>query len=158
MKTFTLKGKILLVLVAPLFMYNVCGKHDPIELPDFPNTDEYFTWRIPGYNGNLTAPPDSILYSRTSNTNIFVAYNSSGSVNSYVSFDGAQTAGTYSSSNFIIYTSGKYYVPGSSPIQINVSVFGTAGQPITGSYAGTVRDSTTSATQTVTGNFKVKNQ
>lgn len=150
--------RLLLILVAPLFIYGLCNSDDGPELPDNPNTDEYFTWRIPGYNGNLTSPPDSVTYTRINNNNIFVAYNSSGSLNSYVSFTGAQTTGSFSTNQLIIYTNGKYYVSSTSPIAVDVTTFGGPGQHILGSYAGTIRDSANSNTFSVTGNFKVRNQ
>jgi len=160
MKTINWKWRILLVLVAPLFMYNVCGKHDDVfNLPDSPNTDEYFTFRIPGYNGNVTNPPDSVTYGfYPGNKNVIVSYTASGLMNTYISYNGPQSVGTYSATYFNVFNTGKYFVGIGTPVQINITSFGPVGQNIVGSYAGPARDSLGSGTYTINGNFKVKNQ
>jgi hypothetical protein len=153
------KWNLLLLLVSPFFIFGLCNTDDDEgTVPDYLNADEYFSWNISGYNGSLKSPSDSIQYLRNSGNNIFVAYNSVNSVNSYVSFDGPQSPGTYSSYNFLVYTGSKYFVSTTTPVVINITNFGTAGQPITGTYSGNVRDSANTTTFAVTGNFKVKNQ
>ena len=160
MKTINWKWKTLLVLVAPLFMYSVCGKHDDVvSLPDYPNSDEYFTFRATGYDGNLTNPPDSVIYGYYNGAkNVITGYNQSGLLNSYVSFTGPQTPGTYTASYFNVFNIGKYFVTTTTPIQITITDFGGPGQNITGTYQGQAKDSLGFSTYNIHGTFKVKNQ
>ena len=153
------KWNLLLLLVSPFFIFSMCTRDfDEPAVPDYLNADEYFSWNMPGSNGSLSSPSDSIQYIRNSGNNIFVAYNTTNSVNSYVSFDGPQSTGTYSSYNFLVYTGSKYFVSTTTPVVINITSFGIAGQPIVGSYSGNVRDSANTTTFAVTGNFKVRNK
>jgi hypothetical protein len=153
------KWNLLLLLVSPFFVFGLCNADNNEDtVPDYLNADEYFSWNIPGYNGSLKSPSDSIQYIRNSGNNIFVAYSPANSVNSYVSFDGPQSAGTYSSYNFLVYTGTKYFVSTTTPLVINITNFGTAGQPIIGTFSGNVRDSANTTTFAVSGNFKIKNQ
>lgn len=159
MKISNPKWKLLALLFAPFFMYGLCSPDNEEQLPDHPNTDEYITFRIPGYNGNMTNPPDSIVYGYyPNNLNVFVSYNANNSVSTYASFTGPQATGTYPAGYFNVFTDGRYFVPTSTPVQITVTSFGAAGQYITGSYSGMLKDSVGSSTYSVSGNFKVRNQ
>lgn len=153
--------KLLLVLFAPLFMFNVCGKHDQVDEilpPDHPNTDEYFTFRFPGHNINVTTP-DSVVYGYYNGTrNVIVSYTGSNSHNTYMSYNAAQNAGGYPGEYLNIYTGGKYYVSTGQTFHVIVDNIGAIGQDITGSYSGTLKDSVGTNTYTVTGTFKVKRQ
>jgi hypothetical protein len=150
--------KLLLLFVAPLFMFNVCGKHDDDIDFTTPNADEFVTWRIPGYNAYVAAP-DSVTYGyyATGVKSVVVSYTPSGSSSTYFNFDGT-AAGNFSASYFNIYHAGKYFVGTSSPVQISVSSFGGPGQLIMGTYSGTVKDSTSPQTFNISGEFKVRNQ
>lgn len=143
-----------LLLFAPLFINGVCNKDN-----DDVTADQYVKWQIPGYNGSLTVPPDSLDFDRYSGTTTSIfGLNNSGSTIFSVSFDGAQVAGTYPSNYFSVFTDGRYYVQSGTPLQINVTNYGSAGQYVTGTYSGTVKDSTASSIISVNGEFRVKNR
>lgn len=155
MKTSFTFRSLLLLLFAPFFMFNVCGKNDTEDLP-IPNTTEYFTWRMPGNNVNVATPDSVVFATYPGNFNVIAAYNTNYTVNSYLSYYGPQSTGTFMTDQFAIFSNGRYYVD-NQPVQVTINSFGTTGQPITGSYSGNLKDSVGTGTYTVTGNFKITN-
>lgn len=152
-------GKWWLLLLIPVFSKAICNKDNTdAPQPPPPSGDQYVTWSIAGANGNLSSPPDSISMVRQGNATIIYGMNSNNSTNFYVGFTGAQSTGTYSSSDILIFTGGKYYAQTSTPVQINVTNYGAPGQYITGTYSGNVKDSTAGTTLAVSGQFKVKSK
>lgn len=158
MKSAPLKWKLFLLLVSPLFIYGLCNKGED-ELPT-PTTDQYVTWKITGHSGNITNPPDNIGVAHPTGKTVLAGTNTTTGSDFYVNFTGANAAGTYPTSSFIVYVGGKYYIQKATatPLQVNVTTYGVTGQYIIGNYSGTLQDSTSSSTVAVSGEFRVKNQ
>lgn len=147
-----------LLLLIPAFSNALCNRdNNDVPVPP-PAGDQYVTWSISGANGNLSSPPDSIAMIRQGNATIIYGMNSNSRTNFYVGFTGAQSTGTYSSSDIYIFNGSEYYSQTSTPVQINVTNYGAPGQYITGTYSGNVKDSTTRTTIAISGQFKVKNR
>jgi hypothetical protein len=157
MKSKLLSKKWWLLLLIPVFSNGICNRsNDDVIAP--PSGDQYVTWSIAGANGNLSSPPDSIGMVRQGNTTVIFGMNANNSTNFYAAFARAQAAGTYPSSDILIYTNGRYYVQTGTPVQVNVTNYGAQGQYITGTYSGNVKDSTAGTTVAISGQFKVKNK
>jgi hypothetical protein len=120
--------------------------------------DEYVTWNMSANNGGLSNPPDSLTMYRWSNETSVYGMSQSGDTYFELTFPGAQAAGTYTASSFLVRVNGNYYVPATTPVQVNVITYGTSGQYLIGTYSGTIKDSATSSNAVVTGTFRVKNQ
>jgi hypothetical protein len=126
-----------------LFLLASCAKSSE-EAEHLPNADQFFTCEIAGVTGAATAPNDSlacyingtrIILGGTATTNpdfFILAFN----------FSGARMPGTYPASVSNLYLNGKRYSSTEPQIQIKVSSFGSNGGKITGSYSGTISDST----------------
>jgi hypothetical protein len=158
MKNTSFARKFWLLLLAPLFIQGVCNK-DNNDLEQ-PNADEFVTWKISGANGSLTVAPDSLsMYRWGTSTAIYgtTQWNSTSPAYFALSFDGPEQSGTYQATEFMVVAGGKYYVPASAPLQVNVTNYGSTGQYMVGTYNGAVKDSATSATLSVSGSFKIKN-
>ena len=146
-----------LLFFIPVFIFGVCSKEDE-ELKTL-TSDQYVTWKITGANGYLQIPNDTLNINYFGgSTSIFGVTPPPGSTSFSISFTGQQQAGIYAANYFYVYTNGRYYVPTASPIQINVTNYGASGQYVTGNYSGSVKDSTTSATMPVSGEFRIKNK
>jgi hypothetical protein len=157
MKTRFNSKKWLLVLLAPLFINGVCTKNDDIATPvPLPTADQYVTWRFTNNNGSLSNPPDTLYSERVSNTTQVYGRNANYGSTCLIHFDGQATTGTYPAKYFDIYTNGRYYVQGTSPVQITVTNYGNVGQYLTGTYSGALKDSATSVLTSVSGEFKIK--
>lgn len=144
-------------VVASLFLFGVCSRGGD-ELDDTPNTDEYFTWRIAGYNGNLTDPPDSVSHGYyLVNHNVIVSYDPGGTTNTYLSFNSNLGTGSFPATYLNIFARGHYFVSSQTAVQVTVDAYGAPGQHIIGSYRGTVKDSTGGQSFDVSGTFKVRN-
>jgi hypothetical protein len=158
MKLTNSKWKLLSsLLFASLFLNGLCS-HGDAELPT-PTTDEYVTWRIPNHNGNMSEPPDNLNGVHYNNLNVATGVtNTSPASYFYVNWLGPQSAGNYSSQDVLITTGGKNYVQSGTPLQINVTEFGSTGGLLKGSYSGIVKDSTSAATYSITGEFRMRVQ
>ena len=155
MKTSFQIKKYWLLIFAPLFIQGLCNKDsDDITTP---TADQYVTWRINGANGSLEVPKDSIDFNRSgNNTAIYGSTKPNATASSVLAFDGAQQAGTFLATDFGVTSGGKNYTTTSTPIQVNVTTYGTAGQYLIGTYNGNIKEFGTSSTITVTGSFRVK--
>src|SRR5262245_36295060 len=119
--------KWLLTLFSISLLVGNCRPDDELKIP---NADEYFAFRAPNNNFNL-ATPDSIKYSKVNTEHIFVSYNSSSSIGSYVTFEGAAAPGEYPAKNISIYTFDKHYIPSpNQPLPITIEQFGGPGEHI----------------------------
>ncbi|RYF80937.1 MAG: hypothetical protein EON98_12950 [Chitinophagaceae bacterium] len=142
-----------LLLLMPLFMQNVCGKHDDM----LSEPDQYITWRMNGTSSVLTVPKDSLIFSRVNNSTSLSATSKPVSNTSIdISFDSPQQGGNYSSSNFASQVNGRYYVQGAAPLSVIVSVYGSSGQYLIGNFSGSVTDTITAALLPVSGEFRIK--
>jgi len=56
----------------------------------------------------------------------------------------------------LLHVNGKDYVPSTTPLQITISKYDTLGGYIIGSYYGRVRDSSSTTTYSITGQFRVQ--
>jgi len=158
MKAFLIK-RWWLLLVAPLLMQNVCGKHDDGIDISLPNADEYVTSNTTVVNGNLTSPADSLGVFRTGNrTSLYGMSRPTATTYIEISFDGPQQNGNYLATNFVVVAGGKRYFPAPTPVQVNVTSYGSIGQYIVGVYSGNAKDSATSAIVPVSGFFRIKNK
>jgi hypothetical protein len=157
MKKKLLIKNLWLLLLTPFFIQGVCNKdNDDVEAP---NSDQYVTWQISGANGNLKLPADSLdFYWMGNGTAIYGMTKPVPTTAFAIVFGGQQQTGTYAASNFAIYSGGKYYVPTSTPLQVNVTSYGGVGQHVMGTYSGNVKDSATSAIIPVSGEFRIKNK
>jgi hypothetical protein len=145
----------LLLLLAPVFMFGMCSTDDDLETP---TQDEYITWSMTGSNGSLTVPADSLTFNRSGNyTNIY-GMRRNHTLHFGVSFEGPQSSGSYPVAYFGIRSNGNEFVPTSTPVQVTVTNYGGPGQYVTGSFAGTVKDSTAGTNKQVNGTFRIKNQ
>lgn len=144
-----------LLFFAPLFIQGVCNKeNDDVEVP---NADQYVTWKIAGANGNLKVPADSLDFNYNGfATAIYGMTKPMPSTSFAISFPSGQQSGTYTADYFQVYTGGKYYVPTSTPMQVNVTTYGANGQYVIGTYSGMVKDSSSSAIVPVGGEFRIK--
>ena len=155
MKTKITLKKWSLLFFIPVFIFGVCSKEDG----EFktPNADQYVTWKISGASGNLQVPSDTLKLDYFGGaTSIFGVTPPPGTTSFSISFTGAQQAGTYAARYSYVITNGKYYVPSATRIQINVTNYGSTGQYVIGNYSGHVKDSATSATMSVSGEFRIK--
>jgi hypothetical protein len=147
-----------LIIIA--FTFGSCSRDNDDSLPDNPDTEEYFTWRIASKNDNvnLISPGDSVVFARyPGNFNVIVSYNADGTKNSYISYYGPLDAGIFNSEQVIIYSKGSYYVD-AQPTTIHIYSWGATGQPITGTYYSMLKDSVGSAAEfPALGNFKITN-
>ena len=145
-----------LLLFVPLLMQNVCGKRDEGDMIIPPNADQYVTWRVNNNSGSLQVPVDSLDYYFSGNsTSVYGMTKPAMSTYFELSFDGPQQNGNYTASNFVVMTGGRYYFSSGSPVAVNVTTYGTAGQYLVGNYSGTVKDSLAN-TFPVSGLFRIK--
>jgi len=75
----------------------------------------------------------------------------------YASFNGIASGTFYAYMN--VFTGNKYYVSANTPTQhtqVTISSFGNIGGYVTGSYFGTLKDSTGTGTFSASGTFKLK--
>ncbi|HVG41747.1 MAG TPA: hypothetical protein VM888_09060 [Chitinophagaceae bacterium] len=149
----------LLVFAATFFIQAGCSKSsDEVDTAPPPNAEEYVTWNINGNKGYLATPTDSVWVTTSYGPTLFIA-NTAPTASSSVGFlasTNATTTGTFPLSYITIYTGNKYYVSTSTAPQINIATFGSLGQFVTGSYTGMVKDSMSTATYSISGNFKIK--
>lgn len=155
----------LLLFGASLFIKAGCSKSsdDVATTPALPNADQYITWNVNNSNGSLQSPNDSIFYQLNSGTTVFLGqtpYNATSQGGVYAAFNGT-TTGSFNFSQLNIYANNHYYVPTATPVQVNVTTYGTLGQYVIGSYSGLVKDSVygqtgTSNTYSIQGNFRIK--
>jgi hypothetical protein len=149
----------LMVFTASLFIKAGCSKSsDDVGSEPPPNAEEFITWNINGNKGYLATPADSLYFSTTFGSSVFfgnTAWTAPHSISFYAIVDAAAT-GNFPIAQMGIYTNDKYYISTSTPSQISISSFGAAGQFVTGTYTGTLKDSTSKSTYSVSGNFKVK--
>ncbi|HVF95869.1 MAG TPA: hypothetical protein VM871_01025, partial [Flavisolibacter sp.] len=123
-----------------------------------PNADQYVTWRANNTNGSLTSPADSLDFYRMGNNT--AVYGMSQPVRSNyfeLSFDGPQQNGNYTATNFVVVAGGKHYYPASTPVQVMVTSYGSAGKYIVGTYTGNATDSASLSVVPVSGAFRIKN-
>lgn len=147
-----------LVLLAPLFMQNVCSKESDNEDIQLPNADQYATWKTSAINGSMTMPTDSLDFYHMGNNTAFYGMTKPARTTYFeLSFDGPQQNGNYTATSFVVVAGGKHYYPSSTPVQVNVTTYGGLGQYVVGTYSGNVLDSATSAVVPVSGAFRIKN-
>jgi hypothetical protein len=145
----------LMLLLAPVFMFGMCNSDNDLENP---SQDEFITWSITGSNGLLSVPTDSLMFNRSGNyTNIY-GMKRNNSLQFGVSFEGPQSSGSFPTAYFSILSSGNYFVPAATPVQVTVTNYGGPGQYVTGSFGGMVKDSAAGTNKQVSGTFRIKNQ
>lgn len=110
----------------------------------FPGTDQFFTCEIAGVKGSVTSPNDSLACYRMYARSIIGGDATASADHFILSFNGDQVPGTYTAVDCDLYLNGKRYssMQNQTQIQVKVSRFGSRGDKITGSYSGTVSDST----------------
>ncbi|HEU4904015.1 MAG TPA: hypothetical protein VFT06_14515 [Flavisolibacter sp.] len=153
-----------LLLTAFLFIKAGCSKsNEDIDSGEIPAADQYVTWNLNNAKGSLQSPSDSLFgYVNSGSTSIHggTTYNAPSPIYFSAAFNGL-TTGTFSLTDLNIMTNGRYYINTSTSVQVTVTTYGNAGQYLIGSYAGTVKDSTSNgqtstAVYPIHGNFKVK--
>lgn len=154
MKKF-LSGLLALFFCGILIQAGCSKEDDVVQAAPPPNADQYITWKIGNTQGFLASPSDTLWISKFQFAQT-VIFGSTADYSSsvYASFD-AVTAGSFPA-YVNIFTGNKYYVSGYTPSQISVNSFGNIGGYVTGSYSGTLKDSTGTATFSATGTFKLK--
>ena len=147
----------LLLLLSPFFMAGYCSKDD-VPAAVIENNEQYFTYSINGIDGSVSTPKDSLGMSSLNNLTKFQGFTKTSTLtaNYRMSFLG-NTAGDYPANECIIYISGRYFVNTPSPINVKITSFGGIGSFVTGTYSGSIKDSTTGKTYTASGQFKIKN-
>ena len=145
------------LLFVPLFIFGVCNKEG--DESSIPTSDQYVTWNMSGASGFLQVPTDSLDFYYTGfSTAIYGMTKPTPNTSFGISIVGSQQSGRYSADYFSVYASGKYYVPTTTPLQVNISNYGASGQYGTGTYSGMVKDSATSAIISVNGEFRIRNR
>jgi hypothetical protein len=147
----------LLLLLSPFFMAGFCSKDDALATV-IENNEQYFTYNINGVDGHVSTPQDSLGMSTSNNQTKFQGFTKTSTLtaNYRMSFPGS-TAGDFQANECVIYVSGRYFVSTPSPINIKISSFGGLGSFVTGTYSGSIKDSTSGKTYTASGQFKIKN-
>lgn len=147
--------KWFLLLVFSLFILVSCSKSN--EDSNFLNSDQYITWKLNGVSGMISKPTDTLILNHNNNTTSLACADSP-ALTTYVQifFDGAAQSGTYTSNRFQFSINGKNYEPSSTPLQINIKSFGAIGQIVSGSYSGKIKESFSSVTEAISGNFQLK--
>ena len=150
-----------MVFTASLFIKAGCSKSsDDVDVAPPSNSDQYVTWNINGKKGYLASPNDSLWVTTSFGPTILFGntpYTAAQNIGFYAQVN-SKAAGTFPASQMVIYSANKYYVSTSNAPQINIATFGAVGDYITGSYTGTLKDSTSTATYPISGVFKVKRQ
>lgn len=132
-----------------------CSKEDDVtQVTPPPNSDQYITWKIGNIQGYLASPSDTLWITSSFGPTVIFGSTPDNSSIVYANFNGI-TAGTFPS-YVNIFTGNKYYVSGNSPVQLSINGFGNTGGYVTGSYSGTLKDSTGTGTFSATGSFKLK--
>ncbi len=151
MKTRKNWSAAFLLLFSPLF-YLACTKEDTPS----PVTEQFVSWTINGVQGRLATPIDSISQFVQGNSTYIYGLTKPTPITAFgVAFEGVKP-GTYPARYYGVFVGGKYYVPTTTPVQVNVTSYGAAGQFIEGTYSGNVKDSVTSVVFPVSGSFRVK--
>ncbi|MDQ3550072.1 MAG: hypothetical protein M3413_00930 [Bacteroidota bacterium] len=144
----------LLLLLAPFFIQGVCNKDN--EDLENPNEDEYVTWNISGANGSLSSTTDSLGFYKQDNSSSMYGMTKTNPRSSFdLSFNGL-TKGTYPAEYFNVSADGKNFTSSSTPLQVNISTYGSSGGYVTGTYNGNIQDAATSAIIAVNGKFHLK--
>ena len=154
MKNF-LSGLMALFFCGLLIQAGCSKEDDVIQADPPPNSDQYITWKIGNTQGYLASPSDSLWISNAFGPTLIFGSTPDNSSAVYAQFNGA-TTGAFHASYVNIYTNHKHYVSAGMHTQINITTFGHVGEHVTGSYSGTLKDSTGTTTFSATGNFKLK--
>jgi len=158
MKTITSPLKLaLFLIISPFFMAGFCSKDD-LPAAVIENNEQYFTYNINGIDGNVSTPKDSLGMSTLNNFTKFQGFTKTSTLtaNYRMSFFG-NNVGDFLANECVIYISGRYFVSTPSPINIKISSFGGIGSFVTGTYSGSIKDSTSGKIYTASGQFKIKN-
>lgn len=154
MKNF-LSGLLALFFCGILIQAGCSKEDDVIQAVPPPNADQFITWKIGNTQGYLASPSDSLWISTAFGPTIIFGSTPDNSSGVYASFNGA-AAGAFHASYVNIYTHPRHYVSAHLHTQITITTFGHVGEHVTGSYFGTLKDSTGTATYSATGTFKLK--
>jgi hypothetical protein len=131
-----------------------CSKDDEVIVAPPPNADQFITWKIGNTQGYLASPSDTLWTTTSFGPTVIFGNTPNLSSTVYASFNG--TAAGIFPSYVNIFTGGKYYVSGNTASQLSITSFGSVGGYVTGSYSGTLKDSTGTATFSAAGTFKIK--
>jgi hypothetical protein len=152
MKNF-LSG-LLALFFCGLLIQAGCSNDDAVIVNPPPNADQFITWKIGNTQGFLASPADTLWATTSFGPTVIFGNTPNFSSSVYASFNGS-TAGSFPAYVNIL-TGGKYYVYGNTSSQLSISSFGNVGGYVTGSYSGTLKDSTGTGTFSATGTFKLK--
>jgi hypothetical protein len=111
---------------------------------------------MPNNSATLTVPPGLFDASYANNETVLAGLTSTSKFD--IRFFGPQIPGDYPASRFVLFTNNMYFVQ-TAPFNMVVTItnYGGPGQYIIGSFSGTVRDSTSSTTYPVSGDFRIRN-
>lgn len=154
MKNF-LSGLLALFFCSLLIQAGCSKEDDVIQAVPPPNSDQFITWKIGNTQGYLASPSDSLWISTAFGPTLIFGSTPNHSSSVYASFNGT-AAGAFHASYVNIFTQHKHYVSSHLHTQINIATFGHVGEHVTGSYSGTLKDSTGNATFAATGTFKLR--
>jgi hypothetical protein len=153
MKLMPLMRTLLLLMIAPVFMKTSCND----DLTPTPQV-EFINWQMTGAgSGTIESPPGAISVSHAPGFTAFGGLAVAGP-SAQINFVGSQLPGNYPITDFTLLIGSTYYVKTTSALTLTVTQYGVPGQYILGSYAGTVKDSASTQTFAITGNFKIKNE
>ncbi|HEX6333407.1 MAG TPA: hypothetical protein VFZ78_04215, partial [Flavisolibacter sp.] len=99
---------------------------------------------------------DTIGARRDGNITTLYGSKSGGHPILYSRFTGDATTGTFPMHYMSLFVNSKYYVSTSTPLQVFVTAYGNAGDYISGSYSGAMKDSIGTQTYNINGVFKIK--
>jgi len=153
MKNF-LSGLLALFFCGILIQAGCSKEDDVIQVTPPPNADQYITWKIGNTQGYLASPSDTLWITTAFGPTVIFGSTPDNTSSVYANFNG-NAGGTFPAYVNIL-TGGKYYVSGNTSSQLSISSFGNIGGYVTGSYSGTLKDSTGTATFSATGIFKLK--
>ena len=124
--------------------------------PVAPTVTQSLKWTIPNNSATLTVPPglfDASFFNNETSLSGLTANDKF-----VIRFFGPQIPGDYPASKFELYTNNKYFVQ-TAPFNMIITVtnYGGPGDYIVGSFSGTVRDSASTTTYPVSGDFRLRN-
>jgi hypothetical protein len=121
------------------------------------SVDQLMSVSFNGANYNLIGPPDSFYYSTQGTVTSFAENRMGPGSRLTIGFGilNLTGVGSYPCQNFQLISGTKYYSSSqSAPIQCSISSFGAVGGYVSGTFTGSVTDST--STYPLTGNFTIK--
>ena len=143
--------KQLIIVLCAIFLCS-CNDTGPVS----PTISQTFRWTIPNYSATLTVPPGIFDAAYVNNESSLSGLTADSKFD--IRFFGPQVPGDFAASRFVLYTNNKYFVQ-TAPFNMTITIsnYGGPGDYIVGGFSGTVRDSSSTTTFPVSGDFRIRN-